>query len=314
MARPRHERLGEEPLTDSGQTEFDELEPEAVRPRKGKLGRILSATPVMLGFAALLLVAVAALSWYATQWKKKVTVNRVVVSGTALIPTSGIERRLKRFMGRNLDEVRVDEVRRALVSEPYIGHMQIGKEMNGILRIRIEERRPAALLESEGRQLIIDTAGNLLPGKGVSERFRLVKVHGARPAGPVRAGGVRRLNDSDRALLFALLDAFDKSTYARMMVSEIHLTRDNQTWFAVAGSPMRFVVGNDGNFKEKLKKFEIFWQKVVAKKGIDCYESVDLRFRERVFATSPVIEAESPDSSAAPVAPPAGGQLPDERH
>ncbi len=268
----------------------------------------------MMIFATLLLVAVATLSWYATQWKRQVTVSRVVVSGVSLIPASSIEHRLNRFKGKHLDEVRIDDVRRALASEPYIEKMQIGKELNGILRIRIEERRPAALLADEGRNLIIDIAGNLLPGKGVSERFRLVKVHGARATGSVRAGGVRQLNEKDRALLFNLLDAFDKSAYARMMVSEIHLTRDNQTWFTVAGSPMRFVVGNDGNFKEKLKKFEIFWQKVVAKKGIDCYESVDLRFRERVFATSPMSEAATADSSAAPAAPPAGGQLPDERH
>jgi len=312
MARPENERQRDESLSES--PDFDELETETVRPRKGKLGRILSATPVMMTFAALLLVAVAVLSWYATQWKKQVAVTRVVVSGTSLIPTSTIDRRLNSFMGKNLDEVRINEVRRALVSEPWIENIQIGKELNGILRIRIEERRPAALLVSEGRSLIIDTAGNLLPDKEIAERFRLVKVHGARAAGPVRVGGVRRLNDSDKALLFALLDAFDKSTYARMMVSTIHLTRNNQTWFLVAGSPIPFVIGNDGNFKEKLKKFEIFWQQVVAKKGIDCYESVDLRFRERVFATSPASEAESADSSAAPAAPPVSGQIPDEHH
>ena len=83
MARPENERQRDESLRES--PDFDELEPETVRPRKGKLGRILSATPVMMTFAALLLVAVAVLSWYATQWKKQVAVTRVVISGTALI-------------------------------------------------------------------------------------------------------------------------------------------------------------------------------------------------------------------------------------
>ncbi|RXK87768.1 FtsQ-type POTRA domain-containing protein [Chlorobaculum sp. 24CR] len=312
MVRPENERWAKEPMTGSGQPEFGE--PEPTRPRKGKLRRLFSATPVMMAFAALLLAAVAALSWYATQWKQQVTLNRVVVSGANLIPDSAIERRLKRFKGKNLDEVSLNDVRRALAPEPYIKQMRIGKELNGILRIDIEERRPAALMADEGRNLIIDTEGNLLPDEKVSGRFRLVPVYGARSVGPTRAGGLRQLNDKDKSLLFDLLDAFDKSAYARLMVSGIHLDRDNRTWFSVAGSPIRFVVGNDGNFKEKLKKFEIFWQKVVAKKGIDCYESVDLRFRHRVFATSPVTEAASADSSAAPAAPPAGGQLSDEHH
>jgi cell division protein FtsQ len=306
MARPKHEQRSEEPLRDPELPDIDA--PESVRPRSGKLRRLFSTTPVMMAFATLLLIAVAALSWYATQWKRQVTVNRVVVSGVSLIPASGIERRLNRFKGENLDEIRTEDVRRALAPESYIRQMQISKELNGILRVRIKERRPAALVADAGRNLIIDTEGYLLPDEKVSGRFRLVTVYG------VRTGGVRQLNEKDRSLLFALLDAFDRSAYARMMVSGIHLARDNQTWFTVAGSPIRFVIGNDGNFKEKLKKFEIFWQKVVAKKGIDCYDSVDLRFRQRVFATSPVSEAESADSSAAPVAPPASGQLPDERH
>ena len=312
MARPKHEQRSEELRQDPALPDLDA--PESVRPRSGKLRRLFGTTPGMMTFAALLLAAVAALSWYATQWKQQVTVHRVVVSGVNLIPTASIERRLNRFKGKNLDEVRLDDVRRALAPEPWIKQMRISKELNGILRVGIDERRPAALMADAGQPLIIDTEGNLLPDEAVSERFRLVPVYGARSTRPARPGGVRRLNDKDRNLLFELLVAFDQSTYARLMVSAIHLTPDNQTWFTVTGSPIRFVVGNDGNFKEKLKKFEIFWQKVVAKKGIDCYESVDLRFRQRVFATSPVNEEASVDSTAAPVAPPAGGQLPDEHH
>jgi len=312
MARPANERWKDDPLRAQLQPELDE--PEDIRPRKGKLRRIVSATPVMMSFVVLLLVAVGALSWYAMKWKRQVTVNRIVISGTSLIPQSTIERRLKGFMGRNLDEVLIDDVRHALISEPYIREMQIGKELNGILRVRIEERRPAAIFADENRSMIIDTEGNLLPGEGVSQRFRLVPVYGARSTGSVQSGGVRQLNATDRNLLFALLDAFEESAYVRMLVSGIDLARDNGTWFTVAGSPIRFVVGNDGNFKEKLKKFEIFWQKVVAKKGLDCYESVDLRFRERVFATPPQIETELADSTAATPMPQAATKIPDEHH
>ncbi len=312
MARPANKRSKDDPLNEPVQPEFDN--PPEARPRKGKLGRILRATPVMMSFVVMLLAAVGALSWYATQWKRQVTVNRIVVSGTSLIPVAEIEKRLKGFKGKNLDEVLLDDVRHALISEPYIREMQIGKEMNGILRVRIEERRPAAIFADENRNLIIDTEGNLLPDEQVSQRFRLVPVYGARSVGPVRPGGVRELNAADRTLLFALLDAFSQSAYVRMLVSGIDLARDNGTWFTVAGSPIRFIVGNDGNFKEKLKKFEIFWQKVVAKKGLDCYESVDLRFRERVFATTPQIETELADSTAATPIPQAATKIPDEHH
>jgi len=301
MARQDHDEWHGDPLR----------APSSSRP--GKLRRIFGATPVIMTVVMLLLFAVAALSWYATQWKQRVTVSRVVVRGTALLASSTIEKRLKSFSGKSLEEVRINEVRQALASEPWIRSMKISKELNGILRVRIEERRPAALLADEGRRAIIDTEGYLLPDEGISGRFRrLVPVYGA---GAPEAGELRRLKASDRRLLAALLEAFRGSTYAGMMVSGIHLDRDNRTWFSVEGSPIRFVVGNDGNFKEKLKKFEIFWQKVVAKKGIDCYESVDFRFRDRAFANVPESEAAPALPAAAPASvAPVGSQIPDEHH
>jgi cell division protein FtsQ len=286
------------------------MEPDFSLPRQGKLRRILGRTPVIMTVAIMLLSAVAALSFYATHWKRKVTVTRLVVNGTTLIPSGSIEKRLEGFKGMNLEEVRLDDIHRALRSEPYIRNMQIGRELNGILRVRIEERKPAAALVDGNDLMIIDTEGFILPDNEVSARFRrLLPVYGAGRLDTPDDQGLRRLNTPDRQLLFELLAAFVASEHVGMMVSEIHLSKENQTWFAVKGSSIRFVVGNDGDFKEKLKKFEIFWQKVVAKKGIDCYESVDLRFRDKVFASEP-----EPEGNPALPATPETQQNPDEHH
>ncbi|NTU59394.1 MAG: FtsQ-type POTRA domain-containing protein [Chlorobiaceae bacterium] len=266
---------------------------------KGKARRILGSTPVITSMVVLLLVAIAALSWYAEQWKKKLVVNRVVVSGTTLVSAQRIERHLQDFKGRNLDGIRIDEIRRALSSEPYIREMQPSKELNGILRIRITERHPAALAVNGESRLIIDTEGALLPDEGISARFhRLTPVYGV-SGNPYPSNGVRRMRADEQRLLVEILNAFAGSSHARLLLSEIHLSPNNESWFTVSGSPIRFILGNDGNFKEKLKKFEIFWQKVVAKKGFDCYEAVDLRFQDRVFAREP----EAPVEPAAPSTP-----------
>ena len=260
---------------------------------KGKARRILSSTPVITAMLMLLLGGIAALSWYAEHWKKRVMVNRVVVSGTTLISAPEIERRLQAFKGRNMEDVRLEEVRRALGPQPYIKEMQTGRELNGILRVRIQERQPAAVAVNGQSRQIIDTEGVLLPDDGVSGRYhRLPPVYG------VSSNGTGRLRVDDQRLLVQILDAFNESPYARLMLSEIHLSPNNQSWFAVSGSPIRFIIGNDGNFKEKLKKFEIFWQKVVAKKGIDCYESADFRFQDRVFAREPEKPVEPAAKSA----------------
>jgi cell division protein FtsQ len=275
---------------------------------KGKAGRLLGSVPVLTFFLLMLVAGISMLAWRASLWKEQVVVSRVVVSGTNLLSRKQIEGSLSRFAGRKLAEVRDEEIHRELASEPYIRQTRIGRELNGIIRVTITERQPLARTMFQGRPVIVDSEGVLLPDSGVSARYhRLPLVFGIVGAAPA-AGGAWRMSGSDERMLEGMIEAFAQAKYAGLMLREIHLSPGNESWFLVSGSPIRFIIGNDGNFKEKLKKFEIFWQKVIAKKGLDCYESVDLRFRERVFARDTEVEGPSP---APPVpAPAAPSQLP----
>jgi cell division protein FtsQ len=100
--------------------------------------------------------------------------------------------------------------------------------------------------------------------------------------------GLQQLDRRDIELIGQFLVALSESEYARLLIREFHLAGNHQDWCIAVPAPTRFIVGNDGNYKEKLKKFEIFWQKVVSKKGFDSYETVDLRFRDRIFTRDPV--------------------------
>jgi len=241
----------------------------------------------LLVFFLVLVVGLAALAFFASQWKKSVTVSKIVVGGTMLVSRQKIERQLKVFNGRKLVEVGIADIRNVLLPDPYIRDMRISKELNGIVRVDITERQPVAVTIYADKSMIIDSEGVLLPDNGISARYhRLPKVYGISRVQSAGAG-LYGLGSGDHQLLDLILDAFDASPHARLMLGEIYLAGGNRTWFKVSGSPVRFIIGNDGNFKEKLKKFEIFWQKVVAKKGFECYEYVDLRFRERVFAREP---------------------------
>ena len=280
---------------------------------KGKARRLLGSPPVVTAVLLLLVAGIAVLAWQASSWKQTVAVSRVVVSGANLLSRQQIERELAPFAGRKLAEVREEEVQRLLASEPWIGDAKVGRELNGIIRVTITERKPVAMTQFQGRPMIVDTEGMLLPDNGISARFhRLPQVYGIEGAVPARAGAWR-MSRGDERMLDSMIAAFAQTDYAALLLREIHFSPDNQSWFLVSGSPIRFIIGNDGNFKEKLKKFEIFWQKVIAKKGLDCYESVDLRFRERVFAREPEPAGPTPPvpvPAPVPTAPPPTQPLP----
>ncbi len=236
----------------------------------------------------ILLFALAGLAVYAAHWKQEVDVRAFVLDGLSLIRHGELSMRLNGYKGRKMQEVDPEELKSRIFEHPYVRDAQISKELNGIVRVRVSERQPIALTMLDGKVMAIDREGVILPGKqeflGRIPKFLVV-------SGISRfkksERGLQQLEERDVELLKQFLEALTQSEYACLLICELHLDGGNMSYCKTLQAPARFIVGNDGKFKEKLKKFEIFWQKVVSKKGYNAYESVDLRFRDRIFTREP---------------------------
>ncbi len=219
----------------------------------------------------LLFVGLLVLGGVAAKWKKGVVVRQVVIEGNRLVPDDELLRLVTDLEKTPLEDVQPGQIARRFLARPYIRTAEVATELDGTVRITVGEREPIALLAGEDDRLrVLDSVGKSLPYRAFAlpER-RLVTVHGL---------GERF------AVVREFLLALEDMQYARLMVTDVWLKADNLTYFTVAGSRTRFIIGNDGEYKEKFEKFEIFWQKVIAREGMDRYAMVDLRFRERVFA------------------------------
>ncbi|NMW19397.1 MAG: FtsQ-type POTRA domain-containing protein [Chlorobiaceae bacterium] len=228
--------------------------------------------------------ALAALAFYSSQWKRDVVVRDVVVEGVSSIVAMDVSSSMKIYNGRNLQELDPAELKKRIMLFPYVRDAVISKELNGIVRIRVAERVPIVLTVMDGLILAIDNDGFLFPWRDkMSAQFpKLLLVSGISPL-KTAGNNQRQIDSREVELLRQFLEAFAASEYARLLIRELHLAGNNMTYFIAVQAPTRFIIGNDGNFKEKLKKFEIFWQKVISKKGFGSYETVDLRFSERIF-------------------------------
>ena len=226
----------------------------------------------------------AALASYSSHWQKDVVVRDIVVDGVSSIVAKDFSSSMNVYKGRNLQELDPAELRARVMLFPYVRDAVISKELNGIVRIRVIERLPLALTVMNGNVMTVDTEGFLLPvKKELSQQLpKLLSISGIsrlKSAG----NGLQQLDRRDVDVLRQFLSALAETNYARLLIRELHLEGNNMTYCIAVQAPTRFIVGNDGKFKEKLKKFEIFWQKVVSKKGFGSYESVDLRFTDRIF-------------------------------
>ena len=250
-------------------------------------------------FILLIVFAVlAGLVSVASHWKKEVVVRDFVVDGISIIADRELLSRIMVFKGRNLQELDIEELKQRIMVIPYLRDAVISKELNGIVRVRVIEREPVALTVIDGRMTVLDREGFLLPWKPVvAERFpKLLEIAGISHL-KTAGNGLQQLDRHDVVLILNFLEALSETEYASILIRELHLAGNNMTWYIAVQAPTRFIVGNEGNFKEKLKKFEIFWQKVISKKGFGCYDTVDLRFRDRIFTTDLVSPQEPQDIS-----------------
>ncbi len=274
-------------MSDSEYHEYSDVLPEGEESRSDVVSPFSGGNWLALLFILLMALAgLAGLVSLASHWKKEVVVRDFVVDGGSIIADKELLSRIMVFKGRNLQELDTEELKRMMMVIPYLRDAVISKELNGIVRVRVLEREPVARTVLDGRVTVIDREGFLLPWKPVvAERFpKLLEIAGINRLKTAR-NGLQQLDSRDVALILHFLESLSETEYASMLVRELHLAVNNMTWFIAVQAPTRFIVGNDGNFKEKLKKFEIFWQKVISKKGFGCYDTVDLRFRDRIFTT-----------------------------
>ena len=234
----------------------------------------------------LVVIGLGWLGYHASDWQKEGRVREIVIEDARYVSVQELSARLKRYSGMKVHALDIDKVRASVMAIPYIRDAAVSKELNGILRVRVVEREPLALLIDMPTPMVIDQDGVLVPDhKGFSDRSgTLLHVSGITRLDHAERG-LRKLSARDYALVHEFTTALQKSDYAALLVREFHFQNNNGSSVFARGSRSRFIMGNDGNFKEKLKKFEIFWQKVVSKKGFERYETVDLRFKDRVFAT-----------------------------
>jgi cell division protein FtsQ len=232
----------------------------------------------------LVIGALAGLAYYAGKWKQDVEVSAFVVEGASLVPSADVVNVLKNCKGAKVNDVDTEELRKRVLRFSYVSDAWLTKEMNGVIRVRLVERVPVARTLLEGKMVDIDREGVLLPENSRIRAIfpKLPAVSGIRRL-TVLPTGLQRIPGEDAALIVGFFTALAETEYASLLVSEFHLEENDMSYCLTSQSPTRFILGNDGNFKEKLKKFEIFWQKVISKKGFDVYDAVDLRFRDRVF-------------------------------
>jgi cell division septal protein FtsQ len=116
----------------------------------------------------------------------------VVAGGTRRVPADWVAGTLAPLEGKNLVLLPLGDVASQLRRNPWIETVELRKELPGLLRVAVSERRPVALLFSEGRLVYADTAGRPIMPVGSADEARQAGLLEVRFSHPMsgRVGGV----------------------------------------------------------------------------------------------------------------------------
>ena len=261
------------------------------RPGRGRrLVRLLGVVVAVVGLAA---------AWV---WQRTLPLERVEVSGTHRAQDADVTR-LAGVAPDSAAPVALYGIDAALVEDrvrrhPWVREVSLRRLPTGTLRLRVEERTPAALVvdRAGAPSHYLDAAGYAMPLPDGPDRADVPLLRGAipvyHPTQPV--GGPLR------ELLGALASADDN---VDALVSEVRWDRRGATVLTTATSghgPIPVRLGRHGH-AERLRRLGAFWAQAVLPRPSTPFQLVDLRFDGQVVTreSAPSGATTAPDSLTA---------------
>jgi cell division septal protein FtsQ len=217
------------------------------------------------GALAVVLVPLSLAGWLLTS--PRFALRQVVVEGADRVAPSWVERTLQPLVGRHLLQVSLGEARRLLAGHPWLEAVDLRRELPDRLRVRLRERRPAALLRAGDLLFYVDAAGRRIalfdPQLGPGDLV-LVSISGG--------------DDLRPALALAAALAQAAPDWAREL-SEVEVLGDEGFRLYTAALPFPLLVRAEG-LDEQTRNLRALLPEI--QRRYPALAAVDLRFPSRI--------------------------------
>ena len=228
----------------------------------------------ILGITAALLLA--GLAVYAGIYMERNTqINAIEFTGNVYTDDETLAGAIESPIGLMADSVRFDQLFYGLKALPYVDDVSVKMSIRGTLTFQISEHEPIAMLIEGPNRAYVSEGGIRLPVMpGAIKNVPLVHGFTARP-----------IADTLNSAAYRQVDQFLRTAKANdigwITISEVTWNNREGVVALTHENGVRLVFGND-DFYQKMKHWQAFYTDVVARKGIQSFSTIDLRFRDQI--------------------------------
>ena len=206
---------------------------------------------------------------------------------TPFVTTESIRQYLKedfgKIIGVKVDSLDLSRIESVLNSKSAILKSEASVTNQGTVGIVITQRTPMIRFQTPTYGLYCDKEGVLLP---LQEDFRtdVMIIDGniplsredctnGRPKDPKKAKWI------DDILKFSI---HIESSIWKDRIAQIHCDKDRELTIIPKEGNEKFLFGHPDDIEGKFKKMQIYYERILAEKGNEAYNVVDLRFKKQI--------------------------------
>lgn len=204
----------------------------------------------VLRFVLLFTVVIVIVWILALRWQHNRVVSRVSVVGTSLVRQQEILDLVKLNGTRAVRDLKTSEIEHRVAKHPFVKSVSVFLSASDVLTVRVEERKPIAMLVHAGRQFYVDADGKLLPYRLTETVLDL----------PLLSGFGRKSIDSTRlAIALSTMHTLqEQNIKLYRSLSEIDIHSGGEMTFHFTEEPIPILFGTDDQKEQKIARIAAF--------------------------------------------------------
>lgn len=186
---------------------------------------------------------------------------------------------LGRNENRPIQSFNLRRLESTLEKNVWIEKAQLFFDNNGILRVNVVEREPAArVFTSDGGSCYIDSTGVQLP---LQEKVQArLPVFTGYPAAKIRLQGRDSVLTRD---ILRLSDIIRRDTFWSAQVAQVNIRADRTFELMPEVGSHRVTLGDGSDIEGKFHRLFVFYREVLSRTGFDKYSRIDVSYAGQVI-------------------------------
>jgi cell division protein FtsQ len=191
--------------------------------------------------------------------------------------------------------INIPELERALNSHPAIENAEVSRELNGEIKVDIQQRTPVLrVINKDGESYYIDSQSKLMPlNENYSARVLVASGNIVEPFARRYQFSVDQIKKNELFSSVSLLDdLLDVSQYINSdtsltnLIQQIYVNEEKELELYPAIGNHKIVFGNAKNIAEKFNKLKVFYTEGLNKSDSwTKYSTINLKYKNLVVCT-----------------------------